>query len=214
MKTGDLKNIENCVMVRTLKKNTILHFTKMTSKYVYLLNEGYIKIVTTNEEGKEVIKYLVKPGNLFGELSLLDSTEQTEDYAVAVEDCEIGLIDKEKLKICMRTDDELRTEINRQIGSRIRKAENRLLAIIFRDAFNRICDFIVEFALEFGNANNETYEVKNILTHDDIAKLTATSRQTVSTVLNEMREKKQIEYNSDILRIPSSSELWKKKSGS
>lgn len=212
MNTGNLQHIVNCVMVRTLKKNTILHFPKMESKYVYLLNEGYIKIATTNAEGKEVIKYLVKLGKLFGELSLLDGHEPTEDYAVAVEDCEISFIDKEKLKVCMSTDEELRIEINGQIGSRIRKAENRLLAIIFKDAFNRICDFITEFASEFGRETNDAYEVKNILTHDDIAKLTDTSRQTVSTVLNEMREKKQIEYNSEILRIPSASELWKKKS--
>jgi CRP/FNR family transcriptional regulator len=207
MEKPAIKSIESTMLMRKLKKKSILHFSKMLNKYVYLLKEGMIKIMVTNEDGKDVIKYLVKPGNLFGEIPLIGDYESKEDYAVAMEYSVVCFLDAEKLKYWMEVNKDLRTKIYRQIGSRIKKLENRLLAMIFKDVFTRIYEFLIDFALEFGKITNHTCEVKNILTHDDIAKLTATSRQTVSTVLNELKRSKLIEYNKKVIKIHFSSEV-------
>src|ERR1700737_3602417 len=97
MNQNELKFFEDRILVRVLKKNTILRFPNMLNKYVYLLKEGFLKIALTNEEGKEVIKYLVKPGDLFGERPLLGVPESEEDYAVAIEDSVIYFADLEQI---------------------------------------------------------------------------------------------------------------------
>src|SRR3982074_1548521 len=86
MKKDKLKSFEDLMLVRVLKKNAILRFSEMVNKYVYLLKEGCLQIAVMNEGGREVIKYLVKPGNFFGEISLLGVPESGEDYAIALED--------------------------------------------------------------------------------------------------------------------------------
>jgi CRP/FNR family transcriptional regulator len=176
---------------------------------VYLLCEGYVKIATTSEEGKEVIKYLIKPGKLFGEMILLEDSEHEGDYAVALQDAVISFIDTEKLKSAIKTDLELRKDIFFQLATRIKQAETRWLSMTFHDAFTRVCDFIVDFTLDFGTKRGKAMEVNNFLTHDDIAKLTATSRQTVSRIFNYLRKQNMLEYNTDVIRIPFSSSLWK-----
>jgi CRP/FNR family transcriptional regulator len=117
----------------------------------------------------------------------------------------------EKMKQWMNTHHDLRREVNKQFCNRIRKIENRLLSIILKDAKTRISEFLADFVIEFGKKTEQGFEVKNILTHDDIANLTATSRQTVSSTLNELRNKRLIEYNSRVIQIPFSSALLKHK---
>jgi CRP/FNR family transcriptional regulator len=211
MSLYDLPEFKNRMSVRVLKKNTIFRFPEMKNKYIYFLKDGLMKIAVMNDEGREVIKYLVKPGYLFGEITLLDERENPEDYAVALEDTTIHFVAVEKMKQWMNTHQNVRREVNKQFGNRIRKIENRLLSIIFKDAKIRISEFLADFVIEFGNKTGQSFEVKNILTHDDIANLTATSRQTVSSTLNELRNKRLIEYNSRTVRIPFSSKLWGNK---
>jgi CRP/FNR family transcriptional regulator len=211
MNLYDLPEFKTRMSVRVLKKNTIFRFPEMKNKYIYFLKEGLMKIAVMNEEGKEVIKYLVKPGCLFGEITLLDERENADDYAVALEDATIHFVAAEKMKQWMNTHHDLRREVNKQFCNRIRKIENRLLSIIFKDAKIRISEFITDFVMEFGKKTEQGFEVKNVLTHDDIASLTDTSRQTVSSTLNELRKKRLIEYNSRTIRIPFSSKLWGNK---
>ena len=207
MNLCDLPEFKTRMSVRVVKKNTIFRFPEMQNKYIYFLKEGCMKIAIMNDEGREVIKYLVKPGDLFGEITLLDEFENPKDYAFAMEDSIVHFVATEKMKQWMNTDPDLRREVNKQIGQRVKKAESRLLSMIFTDVNTRVSNFINEFAREFGKATEQGYEVRNFLIHDDIANLTATSRQTVSSILNELRLRKLIEYNNTILKIPFSSKL-------
>ncbi|MBO9573332.1 MAG: Crp/Fnr family transcriptional regulator, partial [Chitinophagaceae bacterium] len=131
------------------------------------------------------------------------------DYAEALEDSVVCFIDTEKLKHWMSDNHDLRMKIRTHIGERLRRVENRLLSMIFKDARTRVHDFLVDFVKEFGTYNGENYEVKNFLTNDEVAKLTATSRQTVNAILNELRDKNIIEYNKDVLIVPQSSPLFR-----
>jgi CRP/FNR family transcriptional regulator, cyclic AMP receptor protein len=207
LKEKEILEIESNILRRFYKKHSILHFPKMLDKYVYFLKEGIIKIAVTNKDGREFIKYLLKQGNLFGTIPLLGGAESQEDYAVTLEDSCVCFIDSAKLKQWMEENDDLRTKIYKQIGSRIHKVENRLVSMIFKNARTRIQEFIIDFVTEFGSVTENGYEIKNILTHDDIAKLTATSRQTVSSVLSRLRNKKWLEYNNRYIKIPFSSKL-------
>jgi CRP/FNR family cyclic AMP-dependent transcriptional regulator len=203
----EFKHIESHMRTRVLKKKAIFRFPQMLSRHVFFLKEGFLKIATVNPEGEEAIKYLVAPGSLFGEMSLLYEQESIEDFAFALEDSVIFFINSEEMLQLIISNSDLRVKISKQVALRIKKAENRILSILFKDAYTRVCDFIIEFVKEFGRLTEHGYEVNNILTNDDIAKLTSTSRQTVSRILNEVREKKLIEYNNDLMLVPFSSPL-------
>ena len=205
----EILSLETELTVRMLKKGAFFRFPKLQNEYVFFLREGFIKIAVANHEGREVIKYLVKAGSFFGELALLHEAESVEDYAVALEDSVVSFVEVEKLRQWMQTYPHLRTDLYRQAGQRIRKAEGRLLSMVFKDASTRVREFLSSFVQEFGRRTEEGYEIKNYLTHDDIAKLTDTSRQTVSSALNELREQKLIEYNNELVRIPADSPLYR-----
>lgn len=70
-----------------------------------------------------------------------------------------------------------------------------------KGAPTRVREFLIDFAKEYGKPKEDGLYIKNFLTHDDIAKITATSRQTVTSVLNELRNKGILDYNSKELII-------------
>lgn len=199
---------ENRSLERVLKKGAVFRFPIFQSKYLFHVREGVLKIAVSNKEGREVIRHLVKAGDFFGEVAMLNEPEHASDYAVALEDSVVSFLEVERVRQWMQTHPPLRSDLFRQVSSRIRKAEDRLLSVLFKDAGTRVSEFLARFALEFGRRTELGYEIKNYLTHDDIAKLTDTSRQTVSTVLSDLREQKHIEYNNEFVRIPQGSPLY------
>ena len=74
------------------------------------------------------------------------------------------------------------------IGDRLRRVEDRLESLIFKDARTRIIDFIKDSASKRGRQVGFETLIKHSLTQQDIANLTGTSRQTVTSVLNELKK--------------------------
>ena len=89
----------------------------------------------------------------------------------------------------MEGNTKLSIKVTKLIGLRLMKTETKLNDLLFKDARQRIVDFVRTLALEQGKKVGDEILVKHPFTHQDIANLTASSRQTVTTVLNELKEK-------------------------
>jgi CRP/FNR family cyclic AMP-dependent transcriptional regulator len=188
-------HLEKAMIMKNVNKDTFLHFPEMKEDYIYFLKEGFVKIVHINESGEEQIKYVLTPGNIFGELSLLDNREDPNDYAVAIDNCVICFMKVTELKAMMEKNNDLAIRINKLVGLRIKRIERKLENLIFKDAKTRIIEFLIELAQEFGKQEGNIVSLRSFLSHEEIAKITTTSRQTVTTVLNELKVKGLISYN-------------------
>ncbi len=94
----------------------------------------------------------------------------------------------------MKDDVSFGLKIFKLIGLRINKLERKIDSLVFKDVRTRIIDFIREYVMEKGENNGLEYKVDNFLTHKDIANLVGTTRQTVTTLLNELRSEGLIDF--------------------
>jgi CRP-like cAMP-binding protein len=185
-----------------IEKNEYIYFPEDPSSSIYFLKKGRVKIGTYSDNGKEIIKTILGPGEIFGELSLVGEGKR-KDFAIALDNnvklCAMGIEDMEEM---MGNNSMLGMKITKLIGFRLQKIERRLESLIFKDARTRIIDFIVDMGREKGKPIGKEILVKHNLTHLDIANLTATSRQTVTTILNELKDKNLIylERNQFLIR--------------
>jgi CRP-like cAMP-binding protein len=101
----------------------------------------------------------------------------------------------EDLKYLMFNNQSLCFKMMKLIGLRLRKTERRLESLVFKDARTRVVEFIRDEANEKGKKIGFETMIPSHLTHKDIAALTGTSRQTVTTILNELREKNIINFD-------------------
>ncbi|PHI21723.1 Crp/Fnr family transcriptional regulator [Lewinellaceae bacterium SD302] len=165
------------------------------SDTIYLLSKGTIKISTHNDEGKEVIKRLIHPEAIFGERSLVGEACRSESAQALKGEVVFYAVKVAAFQKIMIGNPALSQEVLRLFGSRLIAAEDRLENLIFKDARGRIIEFLHEVVSLRGQRVGFETLLKHSLTHQDIANITCTSRQTVTLVLNELRKDNLIYFN-------------------
>lgn len=184
----EMQTIEKQTQMREIKKGDYIYFPEDPSTQIYFLKKGSIKIGNYSDDGRESIKAVLRSGEIFGELSLIGEGKRN-DFAQALEDnvliCAMSMKDMEFM---MENSSKLSLRVTKIIGLRLRKTEIKLNDLLFKDARQRIVDFVRNLAEEQGVKIGDEIMVKHPFTHQDIANLTASSRQTVTTVLNELKE--------------------------
>ncbi|TRX55547.1 Crp/Fnr family transcriptional regulator [Fulvivirga sp. M361] len=190
-----VKTMEDHHEFNNFKKNDFIYFPNEKAKYVYMIADGRVKIGHYTEDGKEVVKAILSAGEMFGELALTGEETRT-DFAQAMDDetsvCPMSIEDMQAL---MADDKELSFKIYKLIGLRIRRLERKVELLVFKDARTRIIEFLKEAAAWKGRKVGFETMIPTRLTHKDIANLTGTSRQTVTTILNELKESNLINFD-------------------
>jgi CRP/FNR family cyclic AMP-dependent transcriptional regulator len=179
---------------RRYKRQQFIYMPDDSATHIYMIVGGKVKIGHYLEEGEEVLSAILTTGEIFGELAMAGE-EKRVDFAQAMEDTVICPLTIEELKLLMYEDKELSFKILKLIGLRIMKLERKLELLVFKDARTRIVEFLKDAAEWKGKKVGFETQVQTSLTHKDIASLTGTSRQTVTTILNDLKEKNLINFN-------------------
>lgn len=196
-KLGDAKTSHQH---KVYKKGEYLYLQEDFSDRIFFLTEGRVKIGNYSESGKEITKAILTTGEVFGELALIGE-EKRRDFAVAMEDATVCIVSNEEMKSLMRDHNGLSLFMMKIMGSRALEMEQRLESLVFKDSRTRIIEFLENLADKKGQRVGYEMLVRKFLTHQEIANLTATSRQTVTTVLNQLRNKNIITFNRQRLLI-------------
>ncbi len=186
--------------MENIDKGTTIQLLNADKKSIFFLKKGTIKIVDTPND---TVKYIVKKGHIFGELSLYDEQAAAQEQAVALEDCIVCYIEADRMEKIMEKHKSLKNGVLKVYGLRIKKLERRLRDLLYKDSNTRITEFIKDYINEFGENNDHNKIVaKNLLSHKDISHLTNTSRQTVSNVMSRLRKDGIIDYDSQFVSMP------------
>lgn len=164
-------------------------FTPLSSKKeVHFVKEGKVKIGATSNEGKEYIKSILEFGEVFGEQNLNSKSQSNnKEYAKALTWCCLLSMEKDKFKTMLTNYSILSLRLSNILGEKIEKLERKFEQVLFNNSRSRIIEFIKEMASEKGKKVGYETLIMHTLTHRDIADITATSRQTVTTVLNDLK---------------------------
>ena len=177
------------------KKDDFIYIPDAQADYIYMIAHGRVKIGHYLEDGKEVVSSILTAGEIFGELALAGEVTR-RDFAQVMDDkTSICPLNIEELKQLMYGDKELSFKILKLVGLRLMKLERKLELLVFKDARTRIIEFLKEAASWKGQKVGFETMIPTKLTHKDIASLTGTSRQTVTSILNELKEKNLIYFD-------------------
>ena len=186
----------NLLEMEHVDKGNIIDMGERDKNCIFFLKNGSVKIIDSENN---IVKYVVKKGNIFGELSIYDKGNSSKEVAIALEDVVICYIESDMMEGLMEEYKSLKNGLLKIYGLRIRKLETRLQDLLYKDSKTRISEFIKVFIEEFGEVEKDRIVAKNLLSHKDIANLTNTSRQTVNNVLSIMRKENIIDYDSKFI---------------
>ncbi len=172
----------------------IIFLPQDPSNSLYFLKKGRVKISSYSDDGREITHAFLGPGELFGELALTGPgsremiAETTEEALV----CSVNADDFEKI---LEENPCLNLRITKLIGLRLKRVNMRLRRLWFKSAPERVIALLQDLMGDYGEEDSKGIMIKLKLTHQDMASLAATSRQTVTSTLSDLEKRGIIDYN-------------------
>jgi CRP-like cAMP-binding protein len=206
MDDSQMKMVEKMTTMSKMGKHNPIYFPEQPSNNIFFLKEGHVKLYRLHEDGREVILDILGPGEIFGELSIVDQGGRRE-AAETIDDALVCSMSMKDFEGMLLHNPSLNLQLTKWIGLRLRRFEEKLSDLAFKDVTQRIISFLVRYAEDFGKIKEGTVQISSSLSHQEIAHLTAASRQTVTTVLNELKERGMIDFTRKTLTIHNLKEL-------
>jgi CRP/FNR family transcriptional regulator len=199
---AQILEMTNSVKVKNVKKGESIYMDDGFENRIYLLVKGKVKISEVDDRGDELIKEILTATEMFGDLSLNSSISDDEFAEAITENTVICSFTSSEFKQLMQTNPVLAMNFIQQVSTKLRRLENRHSNLVFKDAKSRLISFFRDWASREGSREGDKIKLNNYLTHNDIAGIISTSRQSVTTLLNELKvggvlfyDRKHIEFN-------------------
>ncbi len=197
-----LQDLCNSITQKEAKKGQVI-YAKGGEKKVFILISGKVKISEINSNGNEMIKELLLPGDLFGDVMLNYEGPNYEYAEIVSERATYYTIGQEQLASMMRSNYALTMNYMSKVSEKFKSLENRYVNMVSKDVKSRLIYCFKEWARKEGRKLGDKIVAKNSLTHNDLANLISTSRQTVMVILNELKESGEISYNRKEIEFSS-----------
>jgi len=180
----------------TYHRNDFLFLPNETSKEIFLITEGKVKVGYYDDEGNENIKTYLNRGELLGEMAFLGQMIHRDFAQATQEGTQVCKMSVEKARALARDYVPFSTEIHKRIGENVRKLERRLEILFFKDIKRRLIELLKDltemYAVPQENEDPNLIYVHHALTQQEMANLIATSRKSVSLLLNELEREGKI----------------------
>ena len=203
----ELAVFKNHIIEKDFLKNQVILHEADTLNYLYFVYSGKVKAIQISADGQEMILAIRKRGDFFGEMAILDGMTAPATV-VAIEDTKVGFISKQDFENHLLQNRKALIEIISMLCSRLREAWLMLKVLSFADADQRIRMVLINIGDQFG-VNDPRGTIINLrLTHQDIANLATTARETVTRAISrfvqageiEILEKKYIILKPDFIK--------------
>ena len=178
----ELQGVSDSCTPRKYPKNSMIILEEEFGDIIFIILTGTVKITRVNDEGKEVILSLLGPGEIFGEMAILDGEARSAN-ALAQEDCSLLAIQKSEFLSLLRKNFKISFALMGELAKRLRKSDQQIEALSLSDAEHRIGVSILNLAEEMGVIRHGKVTIDNLPFQQDIANMAGTSRETVSRIL-------------------------------
>ena len=185
---------------RKVRKGDFVYLPNDINNKIYVVKSGRVKVGTYSGRGKEMVKGILRKGEIFGELRLINK-HQDNEFAQAIDNVEVYVIPLVRMRDLMRRNLDFSFKIMEIIADRLNETQRRLELQLFKDTKSRVIQFMLDLAEDRGVRVGYETAVREFFTHQEIANITGTSRQTVTSILNELRADNLIYCNHKRLLI-------------
>lgn len=191
----------NQISVMTeVKKRTSIYLPGDPSDKIYLLKRGVVKISTLTEEGKEIVLAFLHPGDVFGELAVVDLSPR-DHYAEVHEDALICIFSRNDFLELMTVYPDMAFQVTKLLGLRVRRLRNRVETLLFKSAHARLAQTLLDLSQEYGVRDKYGLLLTLKLSQQELGSLVGLSRESVNLCLSDFKRKGLVEASGRSLRL-------------
>lgn len=175
--------LANYCVTRQYPKGMMVLAEGAEADSLYFLLSGSVKVTMSDTEGEEVILAILKQGDFFGEMAIIDEHPRSANI-VTLEPCEMVVMEKNEFLKGLSNNFDLTLQIMRGLSKRLREADKRIESLALVNVYGRVAQMLVEVSEVVGGMRM----VNKKLTRQDIARMVGASREMVSRVLHDLAE--------------------------
>lgn len=204
----ELKTIEKLGLRKKYKKGNIVVLEKEMGAALFVIVSGKVKIVRTDEDGREVILSIFGPGEFFGEMSLLDGLARSASV-VALAKAELFMIHRRDFLKLLHEHPQVAISLLGELTTRLRKADTQIKSLSLKDASGRVANVILMLADDIGVFRKGKVEIDELPLQQDMANMAGTSRETVSRMIHQFIREGHLQLEGNKLTINDYEEFRK-----
>ncbi len=179
---ADLDRILGLARTRRLAADQVLFQKGDPAGSIYAIVRGRVRVVSTSEDGKEVVLRMLGAGDVFGELGLLQGGLRTAGV-IAAEPCELLSIERREFLALLARDARVPVQLLAVLATRIAELTDQLSDFVFHGLPVRLSKRLIELADAYGRETPEGVRIESKLSQQDLANLVGTSRESVNKQL-------------------------------
>lgn len=166
-------------------KDTTVVEEKEPGETLYMILSGKVKVTSISSEGKEVILSILGEGEFFGEMALLDREPRSANVT-SLEKTEMILLRRKEFMTLLENDKEILSKLMSVLSGRLRHANAQIRSLALLDVLGRIARLLLNIAQKDGRRLLDGSVVFRRPTHQEIASMVGTSRETVSRMIGDL----------------------------
>jgi len=195
-----LEELEKVKYASTYPQGAVLFVEGQAPRGVYVICSGRVKLSTTSRDGKTLILRIAEPGEVLG----LHATVSGKPYELTgetLQPCQLDFIRRDDFLRLLQHHADACLNAAQHLSQNCQSAYEMIRSLgLSHSVSEKLARLLLEWASD-GETTKEGIRIKIALTHEEIAQLIGTSRETVTRVLSEFREKKFAQLRGSTLMI-------------
>ncbi len=183
-----LQRLVEKVQLNEVRRRRVVYLPGDPGQAVYFVNGGRVKISKVTRDGKELTLAYRGPGEIFGELVLIDGGPR-EEMAEAMENALITEIERGEFERLIQREPMIGYRLTKIVAERRREVENKIETLIFKDVNAKLAELLLRLAGEYGVDDERGTLVALKITHQEMANLIGSTRETVSLTLSQFKRR-------------------------
>jgi CRP-like cAMP-binding protein len=197
---AEMQWLEKVTTMITCKKGQVVYAPGETGEVLFLLKKGRIQIYRLSPEGKKLVIATLSEDTFFGEMSLIGQGLY-DSFAEAIEDSTVCAMSRSDIEGLITSHPQVALQVLHVVGQRLLNMETILEEMTFKPVAARLASLLLRLAADQGTS------VIAGLTHQDLAEMTGTFRETVTETLNQFKAQGLVDLHRMQITILDSAQL-------
>src|SRR6202790_3236228 len=196
-----LQTFENIKFATAYPPGAVLFVEGQQPRGVFVLCKGSIKLSINSPSGRTMIVKLAEPGEVLG-LSATISGKPYEVTAETIDPCQVNFVKRDDFLRFLKDDVEVCFKVAEQLGEKYHNACNEVRSLgLSHSAAEKLAKLLLEWSSKNGEATKPEPRLKIRLTHEEIAQMIGTSRETVTRLFADMKRHQIVQAKASTLVI-------------
>jgi CRP-like cAMP-binding protein len=195
--SAELKFIKDRIIEKTLDKGEVLLIEGGTSRYLYFVVSGLVKIYKSSPNGKEQILHVAPPGDSLNDVPIFGGKPRNTASVAAMTPVILYAIPSEDLKIILHDPPKIVLNILKSLANRIGRDAKLVKELSSTQATAKLAKLLL------GKYAGEEATVGSVLTQGDMANMIGVSRENVNRALKDMEKRGAIRLNRHRVAVVS-----------